>query len=83
MFEQPTATFDQRHRDFFNTHDEPRQVWALDSTTGQIVYLPEHAVSDSIREACRSGRLRCPDRAVSRPATDRQRRTKAPPPLRP
>jgi hypothetical protein len=60
MFEQPTATFDQRHRGFFNATDEPRQVWALDASTGQIVYLPQHAVGDSVRDACRTGRLRCP-----------------------
>lgn len=60
MFEQPTATFDQRHRAFFNTSDEARQVWALDRATAQIVYLPEHAISDSVRDACRTGRLSCP-----------------------
>lgn len=60
MFEQPTATFDQRHRGFFNASDEPRQVWALDSATAEIVYLPEHAVGETVRDACRNGRLRCP-----------------------
>ncbi len=60
MFEQATATYDQRHRDFFNASDEPRQVWAFDSTRGQIVYLPDDAVNDSVRDACRHGRLRCP-----------------------
>lgn len=60
MFEQATGTYDQRHRDFFNTSEEPRQVWAFDSTRGQIVYLPEDTVNDSVRDACRDGRLRCP-----------------------
>ncbi|MDP8909580.1 MAG: hypothetical protein M3N47_10805 [Chloroflexota bacterium] len=60
MFEQATATYDQHHRGFFNTSDEPRQVWAFDSTRRQIVYLPDDAVNDSFREACRHGRLRCP-----------------------
>lgn len=60
MFEQPTATYDQRHRGFFTTSDEPRQVWAFDSTRGQIVYLPDDAINDSVRDACRHGRLRCP-----------------------
>ena len=60
MFEQATATYDKRHRGFFTTSDEPRQVWAFDSTRGQIVYLPDNAVNDSVRDACRHGRLRCP-----------------------
>ena len=67
MFEQPTATFDRRHRAFFDTTDEPRQVYALDTASGQIVYLPDHAVSDSVRDACRDGRLRCPVAACPDP----------------
>jgi hypothetical protein len=67
VFEQPTATFDRRHRAFFDTSDEPRQVYALDTASGQIVYLPDHAVSDSVRDACRDGRLRCPIAACPDP----------------
>ena len=60
MFERPTATYDQHHRGFFNTSKEPRQVWAYDSARGQIVYLPDNAIDNSVRDACRHGRLRCP-----------------------
>ena len=67
MFEQPTATFDRRHRAFFDTTDEPRQVYALDTASGQIIYLPDQAVSDSVRDACRDGRLRCPIAACPDP----------------
>lgn len=59
MFEHATATFDQRHHGFFDS-DEPRQVWALDERRQQIVYLPEDGVDDSVRQACRQERLRCP-----------------------
>lgn len=60
MFEQATATFDRRHRRFFADNEEPRQVWALDRDRDQIVHLPDGAVDDAVRRACRDGRLRCP-----------------------
>jgi len=62
MFDQATAIFDRRHRRFFADNDEPRQVWALDRDRGQIVHLPDGAVDDAVRRACRDGRLRCPVR---------------------
>ena len=60
MFEQATATFDRRHRGFFADSDEPRQVWALDTHQDRIIQLPDGAVNDAVRLACREGRLRCP-----------------------
>lgn len=60
MFEQATATFDRRHQSFFAAGDEPCQIWALDTQRDRVVHLPDGAVTDAVRLACREGRLRCP-----------------------
>jgi len=60
MFEQATATFDRRHQSFFAAGDEPCQIWALDTQRDHVVHLPDGAVTDAVRLACREGRLRCP-----------------------
>ncbi len=59
MFDELTSAIDERHRGFFAKSGDARQVWALDTEHGRVVYLPEDGVDDRVREACDAGRLRC------------------------
>jgi hypothetical protein len=60
MFDQLTGAIDNRHRQFFAKAGDARQVWALDSSCNRVIYLPEDGVDEQLRDACGSGRLRCP-----------------------
>jgi hypothetical protein len=60
VFEQATATPDARHDRFFAGRGDPRQVWALDTTTGRVVHLAARGVDDDVRRACADETLRCP-----------------------
>ena len=60
MFEQPTAAIDSRHRGFFGESGDHRQVWALDTELGNVIYLPEGGIDERVRERCAAGLLRCP-----------------------
>ena len=60
MFGQLTSAIDDRHRSFFAKSGDARQVWALDSHSARVVYLPEDGVDEQLRHACERGGLRCP-----------------------
>jgi hypothetical protein len=62
VFQQATATIDARHRDFFATAGDARQVWARrrDQQPPAVSFLPEGGVTDEIRRQCAAGELVCP-----------------------
>lgn len=62
MFKQLTSAIDRRHRSFFAASGDARQVWALNTTTGRVDYLPEDGVDENVRRACEQEHLRCPMR---------------------
>jgi hypothetical protein len=59
MFERATGTADDRHRQFFGSTVELRQVWARRSD-GQLFYLAASGVDEQVRADARTGRLTCP-----------------------
>ena len=59
MFERATGTADDRHRQFFGSTVELRQVWARRSD-GQLFYLAAGGVDEQVRADAHAGRLTCP-----------------------
>lgn len=62
MFRQATGTIDAKHRGFFAEAGDARQVWArrVGGPGADVLFLPEHGVTEAVREDCRAGRLVCP-----------------------
>src|SRR5437868_6225505 len=59
MFERATGTADDRHRQFFGSTVELRQVWARRSD-GQLFYLAAGGVDEQVRADAHASRLTCP-----------------------
>jgi hypothetical protein len=62
VFQQPTATIDNRHRDFFAAAGDARQVWARrrGDQPPAVFFLADGGVTDEIRRQCAAGELVCP-----------------------
>jgi hypothetical protein len=59
MFDHAGGHADRRHRAFFSSSGELRQVWAR-RDDGQTFYLADGAVDDQIRADAHASRLTCP-----------------------